>query len=168
MSAHEVMVWSVTPGLLSEGPHWHEEHQELLWVDILGRQMHRGTLTPMAPWNALRQSRSTGTSARSRRLPGAGTCSPQARDSCSLFLTCRAPLRGWEVDPPASAIAVIRLPHGGPVTSDLACDVAPPVTAGPAVQGNSVSHALPRRCSSESSRYVVALRSIAARSCSKD
>jgi hypothetical protein len=131
MSAHEVMVWSVTPGLLSEGPHWHEEHQELLWVDILGRQMHRGTLTPMTPWNALRQSRSTGTSARSRRPPGAGTCSPQARDSCSLFLTCRALLRrGGEVNHPASAIAVIRLPHGGPVTSDLACDVAPPVTAG--------------------------------------
>ena len=33
----------------------------------------------MAPWNALRQSRSTGTSARSRRPPGAGTCSPRAR-----------------------------------------------------------------------------------------
>ena len=46
MSAHEVTVWSVTPGLLSEGPRWHEERQELLWVDILGRQMHRGTLSP--------------------------------------------------------------------------------------------------------------------------
>ena len=46
MNAHEVTVWSVTPGLLSEGPRWHEERQELLWVDILGRQMHRGTLGP--------------------------------------------------------------------------------------------------------------------------
>ena len=46
MTAHEVKVWSVTPGLLSEGPRWHEERQELLWVDILGRQMHRGTLSP--------------------------------------------------------------------------------------------------------------------------
>lgn len=46
MSAHEVTVWSLTPGLLSEGPRWHEERQELLWVDILGRQMHRGTLSP--------------------------------------------------------------------------------------------------------------------------
>ena len=46
MTAHEVKVWSVTPGLLSEGPRWHEERQELLWVDILGRQMHRGTLGP--------------------------------------------------------------------------------------------------------------------------
>ncbi|HEX5299440.1 MAG TPA: SMP-30/gluconolactonase/LRE family protein [Streptosporangiaceae bacterium] len=36
--------WSAIPGLLSEGPRWHEERQELLWVDILGRQMHRGTL----------------------------------------------------------------------------------------------------------------------------
>ena len=46
MTAHEVKVWSATPGLLSEGPRWHEERQELLWVDILGRQMHRGTLGP--------------------------------------------------------------------------------------------------------------------------
>ncbi|MGC1565057.1 MAG: SMP-30/gluconolactonase/LRE family protein [Trebonia sp.] len=46
MTAQEVKVWSATPGLLSEGPRWHEERQELLWVDILGRQMHRGTLGP--------------------------------------------------------------------------------------------------------------------------
>ncbi len=46
-----------------------------------------------------------------------------------------------------SPIAVIRLPHGGPVTSDLACEVAPPVTATPAIQGNSVSHASLQRCS---------------------
>ena len=44
MTAPEVTAWSGTPGLLSEGPRWHEERQELLWVDILGRQMHRGTL----------------------------------------------------------------------------------------------------------------------------
>ncbi len=46
MTAPEVRVWSVTPGLLSEDPRWHEERQELLWVDILGCQMHRGTLSP--------------------------------------------------------------------------------------------------------------------------
>src|SRR5947209_2852923 len=46
MTARDVKVWSETPGLLSEGPRWHEERQELLWVDILGRQMHRGTLSP--------------------------------------------------------------------------------------------------------------------------
>ena len=45
MIAPDVRVWSVTPGLLSEGPRWHEERQELLWVDILGCQMHRGTLS---------------------------------------------------------------------------------------------------------------------------
>ena len=45
MNAPGVRVWSATPGLLSEGPRWHEERQELLWVDILGRQMHRGTLS---------------------------------------------------------------------------------------------------------------------------
>ncbi len=44
MSAVEVAAWSTTPGLLSEGPRWHEERQQLLWVDITGRQMHRGTL----------------------------------------------------------------------------------------------------------------------------
>jgi sugar lactone lactonase YvrE len=41
MTSHEVSAWSVTPGLPSEGPRWHKERQELLWVDILGRQMHR-------------------------------------------------------------------------------------------------------------------------------
>ena len=44
MTAAAVRVWSVTPGLLSEGPRWHEERQELLWVDILRSQVHRGTL----------------------------------------------------------------------------------------------------------------------------
>jgi sugar lactone lactonase YvrE len=39
-----VTAWSGTPGILSEGPRWHEERQELLWVDILGRKLHRGTL----------------------------------------------------------------------------------------------------------------------------
>ena len=46
MTAHEVKVWSAAPGLLSEGPRWHEERQELLWVDILGCRMHRGMLGP--------------------------------------------------------------------------------------------------------------------------
>jgi sugar lactone lactonase YvrE len=44
MTAPSAVPWSVTPGLLSEGPRWHEERQELLWVDILGRQIHRGRL----------------------------------------------------------------------------------------------------------------------------
>jgi sugar lactone lactonase YvrE len=46
MTAPDVKVWSATPGRLSEGPRWHLERQELLWVDILGSQMHRGTLSP--------------------------------------------------------------------------------------------------------------------------
>jgi sugar lactone lactonase YvrE len=46
MTVPEATAWSGTPGLLSEGPRWHEQRQELLWVDILGRHMHRGTLTP--------------------------------------------------------------------------------------------------------------------------
>jgi len=44
MTASRVVPWSGTPGLLSEGPRWHEERQELLWVDILGGHIHRGTL----------------------------------------------------------------------------------------------------------------------------
>jgi sugar lactone lactonase YvrE len=34
--------WSATAGLLTEGPRWHAERGELLWVDILGRTLHRG------------------------------------------------------------------------------------------------------------------------------
>ncbi len=41
-----VAPWSETPGLLSEGPRWHEERGELLWVDIIGSTFHRGTLGP--------------------------------------------------------------------------------------------------------------------------
>jgi sugar lactone lactonase YvrE len=39
-----VTAWSAAPGLLSEGPQWHGERQELLWVDILGGKLHRGTV----------------------------------------------------------------------------------------------------------------------------
>ena len=46
MTAPKVTAWSGTPGLLSEGPRWHGQRQELLSVDILGRHVHRGTLTP--------------------------------------------------------------------------------------------------------------------------
>jgi sugar lactone lactonase YvrE len=44
MSDTVVSVWSPEPGLLSEGPRWHEQRQELLWVDILGRRFHRATV----------------------------------------------------------------------------------------------------------------------------
>src|SRR5215216_1572720 len=36
------VVASATPGLLTEGPRWHAERGELLWVDILGQKLHRG------------------------------------------------------------------------------------------------------------------------------
>ena len=44
MTVSSAVAWSLAPGRLTEGPRWHEERQELLWVDILGRQLHRGTL----------------------------------------------------------------------------------------------------------------------------
>ncbi len=40
----EVGLCSTAAGLLSEGPRWHEEAGELLWVDILGAWFHRGRI----------------------------------------------------------------------------------------------------------------------------
>ena len=34
--------WSDTAGILTEGPRWHAERGELMWVDILGCTVHRG------------------------------------------------------------------------------------------------------------------------------
>ena len=45
MTTPQITAWLLEPGLLSEGPRWHEERQELLWVDILGCGFHRATLT---------------------------------------------------------------------------------------------------------------------------
>src|SRR3984885_11099750 len=45
MSDTTVIAWSPAPGLLSEGARWHAQRQELLWVDILGRRLHRATVT---------------------------------------------------------------------------------------------------------------------------
>jgi len=45
MSAAVVSVWSPQPGLLSEGARWHEQRQQLLWVDILGHRLHRTSPT---------------------------------------------------------------------------------------------------------------------------
>jgi sugar lactone lactonase YvrE len=44
LSVAEVVVSSPTAGLLSEGPRWHQEADELLWVDILGAKFHRGAI----------------------------------------------------------------------------------------------------------------------------
>jgi sugar lactone lactonase YvrE len=44
MSGPEIAPWSVSPGVLSEGPRWHAERQELLWVDILAGHLHRAKL----------------------------------------------------------------------------------------------------------------------------
>jgi sugar lactone lactonase YvrE len=54
MTTSTVVPWSSTLGRLSEGPRWHEERQELLWVDILGKQIHRGTLAADGSLDELR------------------------------------------------------------------------------------------------------------------
>ena len=38
--------WSAPAGILTEGPRWHAERGELLWVDILGCTLHRGRPVP--------------------------------------------------------------------------------------------------------------------------
>ncbi len=45
-AAAKVEPWSEAPGILSEGPRWHAEREELLWVDILGSKFHRGAIGP--------------------------------------------------------------------------------------------------------------------------
>ena len=90
MIGHEVKVWSVTPGLLSEGPRWHEERQELLWVDILGRQMHRGTLSPdgaLESVETISVDRHIGAVAPAA---GADTYSPPGPGSCSSTTPVRS------------------------------------------------------------------------------
>ncbi|HLN16520.1 MAG TPA: SMP-30/gluconolactonase/LRE family protein [Acidimicrobiales bacterium] len=46
MTAVTVAPWSKEAGLLSEGPRWHEERGELLWVDIIGSKFHRASIGP--------------------------------------------------------------------------------------------------------------------------
>jgi sugar lactone lactonase YvrE len=44
MSVAEVALWSTTAALTSEGPQWHQQAGELLWVDILGATFHRSAI----------------------------------------------------------------------------------------------------------------------------
>ena len=44
MSVAEVALWSTTAPLLTEGPRWHEQAGELLWVDVLGATSHRSAI----------------------------------------------------------------------------------------------------------------------------
>jgi sugar lactone lactonase YvrE len=63
MTEPALAAWSATPGLLSEGPRWHEERQELIWVDILEGQFHRGTLADdgtLESWQTIAVDRHVG------------------------------------------------------------------------------------------------------------
>jgi len=42
VAAVRIRPCTTIPGRLSEGPRWHDERGELLWVDILGCTIHRG------------------------------------------------------------------------------------------------------------------------------
>ena len=89
MTAPDVKVWSATPGRLSEGPRWHLERQELLWVDILGSQMHRGTLGPdgaLERIETISVDRHIGAVAPAE---GAATSSRPARATCSSMTMAR-------------------------------------------------------------------------------
>jgi sugar lactone lactonase YvrE len=44
VSGVEIAPWSPSPGVLSEGPRWHADREELLWVDILSGHLHRARL----------------------------------------------------------------------------------------------------------------------------
>jgi sugar lactone lactonase YvrE len=67
----QVTAWgSLEPGLLGEGPRWHEQRQELVWVDILGRRFHRATLTAAGTPDRVR------TVTPDRHLGAVGACGP--------------------------------------------------------------------------------------------
>ena len=90
--------WSETPGLLSEGPRWHHERGELLWVDILGRQVHRGTL---AADGSLERVETTGVDRHVGAVAPAvdGGYVLAARGSCSSTRTAQS--ESWRSRRPA-------------------------------------------------------------------
>jgi sugar lactone lactonase YvrE len=83
MTPAQVTAWSATPGLLSEGPRWHGERQELLWVDIVGRQLHRATVGADGAMQRLRTITLDAISAQPHRQSAAATYSPQGNGFCS-------------------------------------------------------------------------------------
>ncbi|HET6753819.1 MAG TPA: SMP-30/gluconolactonase/LRE family protein [Jiangellaceae bacterium] len=111
MTGPEVSTWSETLGLLSEGPLWHEECQELLWVDILGGQLHRGRLAADGGLDRVRtiadrSARRGGRTRRGRRI----------RARCG---------RGVSVADEAGSVRELAQPEAGRTqarTNDGACD----------------------------------------------
>ena len=93
-------VWSETPGLLSEGPRWHEERQELLWVDILGPPDAPGTLAAdgaLERVETISVDRHVGAVAPAVE---AGTCSLPVPGSCSSTTPARS--GSWPSPRPAA------------------------------------------------------------------
>src|SRR5947199_367617 len=66
----------------------------------------------MALWNALRQSRSTGISARSRRPPGAGTGALGGGDEGGIWVALWKGGAIYRYAPDASLVASVQLARG--------------------------------------------------------
>ncbi|MCJ1676096.1 SMP-30/gluconolactonase/LRE family protein [Streptomyces sp. APSN-46.1] len=110
---------SPLPGCLSEGPVWDERREELLWVDITERLIHRATLTPRRDGSGLPDLAPTGTLRLDRPVGAVVPCASGAL----LAAAGTSFLRLDEGRPPVE-VAAPDLPRDGVRRrmNDAACD----------------------------------------------